>query len=209
MTGHFFWKPATEPIEKHDLAIFDFAPVKKSARDNVDNRYHLRFNDYRRFGRLRLFFDKELSNQKGIYSLGPEPLTFGVEDFVALFKRCKRMIKPALLDQSFIAGIGNIYADEALWAAKINPTRDTSSISRAKLIALHGHIQRILNFSIKNMGTSIDTYSGVDGERGSFQKYLNAYGNEGLPCGHCGTKIVRKKIGARSAHYCPRCQRRP
>lgn len=208
MTGHFFWKASAEPIEKHDLAIFDFAPVKKNVRGNIDNRYHLRFNDYRRFGRLRLFHDKELSDQKGLYSLGPEPLTIALEDFVLLFRRSGRMIKPALLDQSFIAGIGNIYADEALWAAKINPTRNTSSVSRAKLVSLHGHIQRILNYSIKNMGTSIDTYSGVDGERGAFQKYLKAYGNEGLPCGHCGNKIVREKIGSRSAHYCPRCQRR-
>jgi len=209
MTGHFFWKSSKDPIEKHDLAVFNFIPMKNNRCVNDANNFHLRFNDYRRFGRLRLFYNEELLTQKGIYSLGPEPLTLAAEDFVSLCKLSKRMIKPALLDQSFIAGIGNIYADEALWAAKINPTRLTSSVSRAKLISLHGHIQRILNFSIKNMGTSVDTYSGVDGERGSFQNYLKAYGNEGSPCGHCGTKIVRVKIGSRSAHYCPRCQRRP
>jgi formamidopyrimidine-DNA glycosylase len=117
------------------------------------------------------------------------------------------MIKPALLDQTFIAGLGNIYADESLHAARIHPRRITSSISGRKLTELHGHIQRLLKLAIRNMGTSVDSYSGVNGQPGSFQKYLKAYGREGDPCQFCGRKIVREKIGARSAHFCPRCQR--
>ena len=124
-----------------------------------------------------------------------------------LCHRTKRMIKPALLDQSFLAGIGNIYADEALYAARIHPKRLTTSISRKKLIELHGHIQRLLKKAIRSMGTSVDSYIGVNGEGGSFQKYLKVYDREGQKCERCGATIVREKIGSRSAHYCPRCQR--
>ncbi len=202
MTGHFFYVPPVDPIDKHDLVIFDLAP-DRSAPDN----YHLRFHDYRRFGRLRLYPDSELWLQDGLKDLGPEPLELAAEDFVAICRRTSRMIKPALLDQSFVAGVGNIYADEALFASRIHPTRVTSSLSRRKLIELHGHIQRLLKMAIRLMGTSVDSYSGINGQAGHFQKYLKAYSREGTPCERCGAMIVRRKIGSRSAHYCPRCQR--
>lgn len=201
MTGHFYYKPRIEPIEKHDLVVFDFGTKARLEKN------HLRFNDYRRFGRLRLFYDDELWEQKGLKELGPEPLEISADDFVKLLKSTKRMIKPALMDQSFIVGIGNIYADEALFLSKIHPKKLTSSVSPKKLRELHGHIQTILNYSISKMGTSVDSYSGVNGQPGSFQKYLKAYNNENQPCAHCGKKIIREKIGSRSAHYCPRCQR--
>ena len=198
MTGHFFYKDKNKPIEKHDLVIFDFTG---------NNKHHLRFNDYRRFGRLRLYYDDELFEQKGLKELGPEPLEIKSDDFVTLFKNSSRMIKPALLDQSFIVGIGNIYADEAVYLSKIHPQRITSSLSKKKLIELHSHIQKLLKMAIKKMGTSVDSYSGVNGQSGQFQKYLKAYNNEDNPCGFCGRKIVRMKIGSRSAHFCPKCQR--
>ena len=117
------------------------------------------------------------------------------------------MIKPALLDQSFIAGIGNIYADESLYASRIHPKRLLSSLSVKKLQELHGHIQRLLQMAIANMGTSVDTYTGVNGQPGSFQSYLKVYGNEGSDCERCGRNIIREKIGSRSAHFCPKCQK--
>jgi formamidopyrimidine-DNA glycosylase len=117
------------------------------------------------------------------------------------------MIKPALLDQSFIAGIGNIYADESLYLSRIHPARLTSSLSKKKLSQLHRHIQNVLKRSIKMMGTTVISYAGVDGASGSFQRMLRVYGREGEPCGVCGARIVRQKMGARSAHFCPRCQR--
>ncbi|PWB68435.1 DNA-formamidopyrimidine glycosylase [candidate division GN15 bacterium] len=197
MTGHFSWVPKATPIDNHDLLIFDLA----------DTSRHLRFNDYRRFGRLRLFRNDELWQQKGLVELGPEPLEITAEQFVALCHRRPRQIKQALLDQSLIAGIGNIYADESLYYARIHPRRLTTSLARAKLTELHGHIQRILRRAIRLHGTSVDTYTGVNGQTGSFQSYLKAYGNEGEPCERCGAKIVRERIGSRSAHYCPRCQR--
>ncbi|MFH2048821.1 MAG: DNA-formamidopyrimidine glycosylase [bacterium] len=202
MTGHFFYKQASEPIEKHDLVIIDFMDDK-----NNTHPHHLRFNDYRRFGRLRLFYNDELWEQKGLKTLGEEPLLMKADDFISLCKKTRRMIKPALLDQSFIAGIGNIYADEALYASGIHPQRITSTLSKKKLLELHSHIQRLLKKAIRLMGTSVDTYSGVNGKPGGFQKYLLAYGREGEPCSKCGTEIKREKIGSRSAHFCPRCQK--
>lgn len=201
MTGRFLYVSQSNPVQKHDLAIFDFdADSNKSSN-------HLRFNDTRRFGRLRLYRTSEVKNQKGLKELGPEPLEISKENFVKLFHTTGRMIKPALLDQSFIAGIGNIYADESLFYSKIHPRKLTNKISAAKLLSLHKHIRKILTKAINNMGTSVDSYQGVNGQPGSFQKYLKAYGREGMPCVFCLHKIVREKIGSRSAHFCPRCQR--
>lgn len=200
MTGHFFYKKESEPVEKHDLVIFNFKEKTKIPK-------HLRFNDYRRFGRLRLYKTDEVMNQKGLAELGPEPLTLDVNDFVSLCKKTSRMIKPALLDQSFIVGVGNIYADESLYASKIHPKKLTSSLSIPKLKELHSHIQRILNLAIDNMGSSVDTYTGINGKAGTYQAYLKAYKQKGEPCERCGRKIVRMKIGSRSAHFCPGCQK--
>jgi len=201
MTGRFLYVSQKSPVQKHDLAIFDFKYNSKMPSN------HLRFNDTRRFGRLRLYRTSEVKYQKGLKELGPEPLEISREAFLRLFHSTSRMVKPALLDQSFIAGIGNIYADESLFHAKIHPRKLTNRISQEKLQDLHKHIRRILTKAINNMGTSVDSYQGVNGQPGSFQKYLKAYGNESNPCHFCGHKIVREKVGSRSAHYCPRCQR--
>ncbi len=203
MTGHFFYLDSSEPIGKHDLVIFNLI---NSDHKNKGTKC-LRFNDYRRFGRLRLFNNDELWEQKGLKELGPEPLEISEDDFIKLFKNRSRMIKSALLDQSFIVGIGNIYADEALHQCKIHPKKITSSLSKKKLIELHNSIQKMLKYSISKMGTTVDSFSGINGKQGSFQKYLKAYNNEGNPCQYCGQKIIREKIGSRSAHFCPRCQR--
>ncbi|NOY88229.1 MAG: bifunctional DNA-formamidopyrimidine glycosylase/DNA-(apurinic or apyrimidinic site) lyase [FCB group bacterium] len=202
MTGHFFYDHHPQPINKHDLVIFH---LSDSSGEKIDS--HLHFNDYRRFGRLRLFPQEELWEQPGLKELGPEPLEISVDDFIAKCQSSRRMIKPALLDQSFLAGLGNIYADESLYFAHIHPQKLSSSISKKKLTNLHYHIQRLLKLAIKNMGTSVDSFSGVNGKPGRFQKYLKAYHHEGNPCYFCGHKIIRIKIGSRSAHFCPRCQR--
>jgi len=199
MTGKFRHVESDAPVGRHDLVLFNL--------DSPDSR-QLRFNDYRRFGRLRLYPDHELWQQPGLVNLGPEPLEMSAPQFVQLCHAHTRMIKPALLDQSFIAGLGNIYADESLWASKIHPRRLTSSISGRKLLELHGHIQRLLHKAIRMMGTTVDSYAGVNGQTGRFQKYLQVYGRDGAPCHRCSSKLVREKIGSRSAHYCPRCQRK-
>jgi len=202
MTGKLLAVPPSTPRDKHDLVLFDLET--DGSRPEVA---HLRFNDYRRFGRLRLYPNDELWQQDGLRDLGPEPLEISADDFVALCHTRARMIKPALLDQTFVAGIGNIYADESLCLSRIHPVRLTSKLSKNKLVELHRHIQTVLRRSIKMLGTTVMSYAGVDGASGSFQKMLRVYGREGEPCGVCGTKIVRHKLGARSAHFCPRCQR--
>ncbi|MFH1701241.1 MAG: bifunctional DNA-formamidopyrimidine glycosylase/DNA-(apurinic or apyrimidinic site) lyase [Candidatus Zixiibacteriota bacterium] len=197
MTGHFYYLPVSNPIGKHDHVVFDF----------TNNNYNLKFNDYRRFGYLKLFPTDEIFNQPGMANLGPEPLDLSGDDFILMCESRSRMIKPALLDQTFIAGIGNIYADESLYLARIHPQRLTNSLSKKKLIELHGHIQSVLKRAIKLMGTSVDTFTGVNGQPGRYQKYLRAYGREDKSCFKCGRKIRREKIGGRSAHFCPSCQR--
>ena len=167
----------------------------------------MRYNDYRRFGRLRLYANAELWDQQGLRDLGPEPLEITAQAFVRRCRLRNRMIKPALLDQSFLAGLGNIYADEALFAARIHPRRLTSTISNRKLTSLHGQIQQILKKAITRKGTSVISYSDINGRPGSFQKNLRVYKYAGHPCPVCGRLIIREKIGSRSAHYCPRCQR--
>ncbi len=202
MTGHFFWIHREAEITKHDLAIFEFEP-----HPGAPNQMHLRFNDFRRFGRLRLFNNDELFKQPGLVKIGPEPLEMSGDEFAALCHLRPRQIKPALMDQNFVAGIGNIYADESLHLSKLHPRRLTTSVSVRKLRELHGHIQYLLKKAIRLRGTSVDSYSGLNGKPGAFQKYLKVYGNEGEPCGFCGHAIARMMIGQRSAHYCPRCQR--
>lgn len=196
MTGHFYYLPISSPTGRHDHVVFDL----------LDNGNNLRFNDYRRFGRLTVFDSSDITLQKSLVELGPEPLEIACDDFVSLFKSHRRMIKPALLDQKFIAGIGNIYADESLHRARIHPRRLTSSISNRKLKELHGVIQTVLKDAIRLMGSSVDTFTGVNGQPGKYQKYLQVYGREGEKCFSCHGRIRREKISSRSAHYCPKCQ---
>jgi len=198
MTGHFRLRPSSEMVEKHDHVVFHLA----------DENEDLLFNDYRRFGRLRLYPTSEIMNCRGIVDLGPEPLEISADDFMTLLKSSHRMIKPALMDQTFIAGIGNIYADESLFRARIHPRRQTDSLSKAKIEELYTHIQSILRKAIRLMGTSVDTFSGLNGNPGRFQKYLLVYGREGESCPRCGGAIRREKIGSRSSHFCPHCQRK-
>jgi formamidopyrimidine-DNA glycosylase len=197
MTGHFYFLPEPDPLTKHDHVIIHF---------KHDNRT-LRFNDYRRFGRLRIYPTDVIMQQKGLAELGPEPLEISANEFVKLIRSRRRMIKPALLDQTLVAGVGNIYADEALFFANIHPRRLTDSIPPKRLAELHSHIQAVLKRAIKLMGTSVDTYTGLNGKPGRYQKYLMVYSREGEPCYACGRSVVREKIGSRSAHFCPSCQK--
>lgn len=197
MTGHFYYLPKKHRPTKHDHVVLGL-------KNDINN---LRFNDYRRFGYLKIYPTSEIFFQKGLVELGPEPLEISSDDFVELFKSRRRMIKPALLDQSMIVGVGNIYADESLWLARIHPERLTDSLSKSKLAELHGHIQSIMKKAILNMGTSVDSFAGVNAKPGGYQKYLVVYGREAQPCFRCEHPIKRMKIGSRSAHFCRFCQR--
>lgn len=175
----------------------------------------LYFNDLRKFGWMRLFPDQPVPGSpftvhEFLASLkhGPEPLEdeFTLSYFQAGLAKRSTTIKQLLLDQQFIAGIGNIYADEALFAAKILPTRRADSLKQTRSEMLFHAIKQVLQLGIDQGGTSMNSYRQVDGTKGGMREHLKVYGREGLPCLICGSTIVRKKIGQRSSHFCPVCQ---
>lgn len=168
-------------------------------------------NDLRQFGYIKLIPSdklKELLEKKENY--GPEPLNkdFTLKVFEGLLKKYpKKRIKPLLMDQTFLAGIGNLYADEILFASGVLPTRPTGQIKPAEVKKFYQNIKKILTLAIKHRGTSADLYIDAQGKKGNFLSKLKIYQREGKKCFRCGTKIKRIKINGRSAFFCPRCQK--
>jgi hypothetical protein len=152
----------------------------------------------------------ELGGGKGFKGFGPEPLdeTFTVRLFRAGIRGRKGRLKPLLLDQGFLAGVGNIYADEALWAARLHPLRSAASLRPADEGRLYREIRRILAEAVERRGSSVDDYTAPDGD-GSMQEHLFVYQRSGEPCARCGRPVRRIVIGARSTHFCSWCQRLP
>lgn len=159
----------------------------------------LLFDDIRRFGRIR--FSEALPDQ------GPDPLEMDADAFVQHLKRRKGRIKPALLNQQILRGLGNIYADEALFAAGIRPLALLKNIAPHRLRQLHASIVAILREAIAAGGSSISDYVDAEGREGSFQDRHQVYGKNGQPCPKCGGPIQRIVVGQRGTHYCVRCQR--
>ena len=160
----------------------------------------LRFVDPRRFGRLALASGE-------FRGPGTEPLTVSLDDFVALFRRRKLSIKAALLNQSLLHGVGNIYADESLVRARIRPTRRAGRLTRDQLARLHASLRAILRAAIRAGGSSVSDYVDAEGSRGFFQMQHRVYGREGEPCRVCGTPIRRIVLAGRGTHFCPHCQK--
>lgn len=160
----------------------------------------LLYHDPRQFGRI-------LSNAD-LKELGPEPLEISLEDFVERLRRRKARVKALLLNQRFLAGLGNIYVDESLAIAGIHPLAIASRLSAHKAAALHQAIREVLTLAIEHGGSSISDYVDANGNRGWFQMMHRAYGREGEPCLACGTPIRKIIVAQRGTHYCPRCQRR-
>ncbi len=190
MSGDLHIKDSTDQPEKHDRLII-----------KLSGNHSLTFNDTRKFGRVWLVADPT----EIFKTLGPEPLS---KEFTshwlhsALHKKHRRL-KPLLLDQTFLSGLGNIYTDEALNIAKLHPLRESDSITVKQTEVLHEAIRTVLKEGIRRNGASIDwVYRG-----GEFQNYFRVYDREGEPCRNCGTKIKRITVGQRGTHYCPRCQR--
>jgi formamidopyrimidine-DNA glycosylase len=177
------------PFEKHDrLGLY------------LNNGQRLVFNDTRKFGRAWLVKDPA----EILGNLGPEPLDNQLipETFYALLHQRKRQLKPLLMDQHFLAGLGNIYTDEALHLARLHPRKLSSALSREESDRLLGAIREVLKEGILRDGASIDwVYRG-----GEFQNYFRVYGRTGSPCPVCGTPVERTVVGQRSTHFCPRCQ---
>ena len=189
MTGRMLvCSPATEPA-KHTHLVAQL----KSGRE-------LRFIDPRRFGRLEV-------RQQEFHGPGTEPLQVSVDDFAALFHKSKAPIKAALLNQKFLHGVGNIYADESLFRASVRPRRRANTLSRSELGRLHSALREVLNEAIAAGGSSVSDYVDADGEAGFFQLQHRAYGREGEPCLVCKTPIKKIVVAGRGTHYCPKCQK--
>ncbi|MBN1438883.1 MAG: bifunctional DNA-formamidopyrimidine glycosylase/DNA-(apurinic or apyrimidinic site) lyase [Anaerolineales bacterium] len=191
MSGDLQLFPRGEGVRKHDHVIW-----------HLDNGWDLRFHDPRRFGRIWLIESPE----EVLAGLGPEPLEkeFTVDRLHAMLCARKRLLKPLLLDQTFVAGIGNIYADESLHRARLHPLRRSNTLRREEAARLRNGIRAALRVGIAQDGASIDwAYRG-----GEFQNHFRAYDREGEPCVRCGAKIRRIVVGQRTTHYCPRCQKR-
>jgi len=196
MTGSLLFLPPQAPIDKHTHLVFTFQ----------SGNWQLRFVDQRQFGRLCLVKKGEKGALKFLEKLGPEPLEIGSPQFKEMINGQRRIIKSLLLDQTFIAGVGNIYADEVLYRTGLHPRQRTEFLSRGKIVALLKNLQALLRQAIRQRGTSVRNYVDAQGAPGGFQKFLLVYGREGEKCHKCGAIIVREKIAGRSTYFCPRCQ---
>lgn len=187
-------------LDKHSRALFMLGSLK----DNTP-LCAMVFHDVRKFGRLFAGTEEDLQNWPSWKKLGPEPLEMGEFAFVQAMKG-KRAIKKVLLDQTRLAGVGNIYADESLFAAGIHPSSNADSVPEEKLFFLYRELCRILRLSIEECGSSIRNYQDADGNVGAFQNYFAVYGRKGEPCKKCGRPLERIEIGGRSTVFCTRCQ---
>ncbi|MEU9714093.1 bifunctional DNA-formamidopyrimidine glycosylase/DNA-(apurinic or apyrimidinic site) lyase [Streptomyces sp. NPDC047976] len=206
MSGQLLVQPADAPDEKHLRIRLRFAD---------DTGTELRFVDQRTFGGLSLH-ETVPGSAEGlpdvIAHIARDPLDpLFDEGAYHLALRAKRTtVKRALLDQSLISGVGNIYADEALWRAKLHYERPTATLTRPRSVELLTHVREVMNAALAVGGTSFDSlYVNVNGESGYFDRSLDAYGREGEPCRRCGTPMRRRAWMNRSSYFCPRCQRPP
>jgi len=190
MTGRLLVSPPEVPRPDHTHAVVTLSGGRE-----------LRFVDARRFGRLALH------RGGGFHGPGREPLSISPQDFVALFRNRKLLIKAALLNQKLLHGVGNIYADESLFRAGIRPTAVTGRLSRARLLRLHAAVQEILRKAIERGGSSVSDYVDADGAAGFFQLEHKVYMRTGEPCLVCGRPIQRIVLAGRGTHFCAHCQR--
>jgi formamidopyrimidine-DNA glycosylase len=207
MTGQLFVTPVGAPVDPYVRLVLELADGRE-----------LRFRDIRKFGRVGLYARDgatgELVTEPGGAAVfaghGPEPLEddFTLRAFRTLIRSRRGRLKPLLLDQAFLAGIGNIYADEALWAARLHPIRSASSLHPADERRLYTAMRTVLSEAVERRGSSIDDYTAPEGD-GQMQDHLNVYQRTGEPCLRCGRAIRRVVIGARASHFCSWCQRLP
>jgi len=174
----------------------------------LDNGQMLALSDLRKFAKIELWETEKLKNSSTIKNLGPDPLekTFNFSKFKKIILSKKGKIKQVLMDQTVIAGIGNIYSDEALWRAKIHPFKDISKLKEKELKELYKNIREVLKKAIELQGESISDYRTPTGKKGRFDRFRKVYRREGEKCSRCGATIKRTKLGGRSTHFCPRCQ---
>ena len=198
MSGQLRLVDPSTPMSLHTHVVFD-----------LDDGMQLRYRDPRRFGRLLLGTESALLEARAMPPLGPEPIDpgFGADDLYQRFRNRKALIKAVLLDQSTIAGVGNIYADESLYRARVRPDRVARSLSKGSVRRLHEALRLSLLIAIQNRGSSVDTYRDAWGEIGQQQEKLQVYGRAGEPCFTCGRPLSLVRIAGRSSVFCRRCQR--
>ena len=190
MTGRLLVSQAVVPLPLHTHAVLSLGDGRE-----------VRFVDPRRFGRLSV-----VTEAGGYAGPGAEPTTISVQDFSKLFKGRKLAIKAALLNQSIVHGVGNIYADESLFRAGIRPRKQAGRLTKAELARLHAALQQVLAHAIELGGSSVSDYVDADGVRGFFQLEHKVYGRSGETCRDCGTALKKIIVGGRTTVYCPTCQ---
>jgi formamidopyrimidine-DNA glycosylase len=196
MTGKISVCPPETPVPLHTHVFLV-----------LDDGRELRYNDVRRFGRMALLANG--AHERVLGGLGVEPLEISAGEFRRRIRERKSRIKAVLLDQRVMRGIGNIYADESLWRARIHPERVGARLKDDELRRLHRAVQHILREAIRLRGSSISDYVDLDGGRGEFQQKHRAYQHDGKKCFRCGTIIRRIIVAGRSSHFCPQCQPAP
>ncbi|MBS7577572.1 MULTISPECIES: DNA-formamidopyrimidine glycosylase [unclassified Enterococcus] len=197
MEGKYDYYRAEIPANKHNHVFFHFT-------DGTS----LVYNDVRKFGRLQLVNKGMALKQPNLRKLGPEPLgeAFTLSYFSHALKKSRGLLKPVLLAQNVVVGLGNIYVDESLWQAQLHPKLEASHLTNKQYQKLHHAIISVLALAVEMGGSTIRTYKNALGEAGKFQQQLNVYGRTGLPCHRCGTPIEKIKLGGRGTHFCPHCQ---
>jgi formamidopyrimidine-DNA glycosylase len=198
MSGRLIYCGAESPRAKHTHVIF-----------GLDNGQELRFVDQRRFGYLKLVEGGDLAGVPETANLGPEPLAadFTEERLADILRgQPNKKIKALLLDQTVLAGIGNLYADEILHGAKIHPDRPAATLSPGEAGALYRNLREILSRAIEHRGTSFDLYVDGRGRPGAYLKQLRVYGRSDQGCFECGTTLLKIKVAGRGTQFCPRCQ---
>ncbi|MDR1778108.1 MAG: bifunctional DNA-formamidopyrimidine glycosylase/DNA-(apurinic or apyrimidinic site) lyase [Desulfovibrio sp.] len=216
MTGSFFVHPADAVPLKHTRLVIDLEspapPPAGGRKDGIHGRHsgkrRLFFDDVRTFGFCRPMLPEDMPHWEFWKKLGPEPLETSPEKLAEIFSGHGGGIKGLLLNQTVVAGIGNIYADESLFRAGIHPAAKAGAIPRARLLVLAKSLQTILKKSIKECGSSIRDYRDAFGNAGAFQNSFSVYSRGGKPCLHCSSSLQTMKTAGRTTTFCPRCQKR-
>jgi formamidopyrimidine-DNA glycosylase len=197
MTGQLTIKQTKEPFDRHTHLVLELGGTKRQ----------LRFRDIRRFGSVTLFGNDEfLRSFFQEAKLGPEPFELNAGYWQECLAKTERCLKAVLLDQRVVAGVGNIYADETLFQARLHPAQLGHETSKVEALRLRRALIQVLNRAIIKRGSSIRDYVGGSGERGDYQREFRVYGRAGQPCPRCRVAIERIRLAGRSTHYCPQCQ---
>jgi formamidopyrimidine-DNA glycosylase len=200
MEGRYALKTKDDLPDKHTHVIFRFTDGTA-----------LHYRDVRKFGTFHLFSRGEEMQSAPLLPLGPEPLDpgFTLDAFIRMLRGKTTKLKPLLLDQHFLAGLGNIYVDEALFRACLHPERPANTLTRKQKTALYESIVETLQKAVDSGGSSVRSYLNGKGEMGMFQLQIQVYGRQGESCPNCHSPIRKKKVGGRGTHYCPKCQPQP